>query len=192
MSVWQSVFTVLASGVFAALVTFGLNWWLTRLRADLRMIRSGSTAEDVERLIRARPNATEAAKQWQLWHVVRLTNYGDGTAYDLKLTGTDCRPRVWVADTAIEQTGDAVPENAVVTQWPMWSDRVSMLAPGESVHVLLMCLSDDSRNDATVAVSWTPLPGRQLLRRRQLSQYALKDERGIETGWPGQRSDPSK
>jgi hypothetical protein len=99
MSIWSGL---VGPGVVAAAVTLAFNWWIQRPRTDLRMIRSGFTVTDLERLKRAKEKASDTALQWQPWHVVRLTNYGDGTGYDIKLTGTNCRPRVWVDDGGIE------------------------------------------------------------------------------------------
>jgi hypothetical protein len=54
---------------------------------------------------------------------VLLTNYGDGTAYDIKLSGSHCRPRVWVRDMGRQETKDAEPVAAEpVAAEPMWSD----------------------------------------------------------------------
>ncbi len=53
-----------------------------------------------------------------------------------------------------------------------------------------MCLSDESRLKATVTASWTGLPGRSF--RRQSCTYSVENERGIESGWPGQRTDPTR
>jgi hypothetical protein len=184
--VWQCVafspmsvlISVLTSGVVAALVTFAGNWWFLRPRAALRMVRSGQTFEDADRLRRARKGAQEQELVRTPWHLVRLTNYGDGAAYDIELDGKNCRPRVWVADTAMSQTQDDPLEVAA----PMWDRKVGALPAGQSVHVLLMCVLDE-RNSAKVKVTWLDMPGRS---RRRSTRYAVKDQLGIETGWPGQ------
>jgi hypothetical protein len=145
MSIWSGL---VGPGVVAAAVTLAFNWWIQRPRTDLRMIRSGFTVTDLERLKRAKEKASDTALQWQPWHVVRLTNYGDGTGYDIKLTGTNCRPRVWVDDGGIEvpmptyappppppdNAPPPQPETIPTKKWPMWSDTISALVPGELVH----------------------------------------------------------
>lgn len=90
-SIWTSLVT---PGVVAAAVTLLANWWLLRARASLRMSPSGQTVEDLERLGRAQYRVPEEERSRFVTQVVRLTNYGDGTAYDIELTGRNCRPRV--------------------------------------------------------------------------------------------------
>lgn len=69
---------------------------------------------------------------------VQLTNYGNGTAFDVRLTGTNCAPRVWAGDTPVgaepQSDPDAVPSIGV----PMWSESLNSLGPGESVTIFVM------------------------------------------------------
>jgi hypothetical protein len=178
MSVWTSVAT---SGVIAAAVTFAANWWVLRSRARLRMVRSGFTLDDADRLHRAKNPNTPEEQTRTPWHVVRLTNYGDGTAYDIELTGRNCRPRLWVADTGQAEWEGNAPE----LKWPMWDRKLAALPAGESIQILLMCVLDE-RNSAEVRARWSDMPGRS---RRRSTRYAVKDDRGIETGWPGTNPD---
>jgi hypothetical protein len=180
MSVLSSVLTVLLSGVFAALVSFAANWWFLRPRAALRIVRSGQTLEDADRLFRARQPANPQQKPELVrtpWHHVRVTNYGDGPAYDIELDGKNCRPRVWVADTGMSQTQDDPPE----MRWPMWDRKLAALPASESVQVVLMCVLDE-RNSAQLKVTWSDMPGRG---KRRSTRYSVKDQFEIETGWPG-------
>jgi hypothetical protein len=177
MSALSAVLTVLLSGVFAALVTFAMNWRILRPRATLRIVRSGQTLEDADRLFRAKDSAAEAELVRTPWHLVRVTNYGDGPAYDIQLDGKNCRPRVWVADAGQTQTSEDAPELA----WPMWDNKLPALPAGESVQVLLMCVTDE-RNTAQLTVAWHDMPGRS---KRRSARYSVKDGLEIETGWPG-------
>ncbi len=98
---WLS--SVLTPGVVAAGVTLATNWWLLRPRADLRMAVGTQTVEDADRLLRANDGSASWGDHlnWLPTAFVRLTNYGDGTAYDVRLSGTNCRPRVWVGDEGV-------------------------------------------------------------------------------------------
>ena len=89
--------TVGGPGVVAAGVTTALYCVVQRPRADLHMVKINQTVEVAKRLARARTDldAEEAIKHWQARDIVLLTNYGDGTAYDIRLSGSHCRPRVW-------------------------------------------------------------------------------------------------
>lgn len=115
-SIWSSIVSwpiwshVIAPGLVAALVTTVLYLWIQRPRADLQMIRINQTVEVAKWLARAKndedPAGQEAMKYWEPRHIVLVTNYGDGTAYDVKFSGTDCRPRVWVRDTGTQEAED--------------------------------------------------------------------------------------
>ncbi|AYE95711.1 hypothetical protein C0J29_13760 [Mycobacterium paragordonae] len=188
---WSAVVT---GGSVAALVTFGLNMWLTRPRADLRMASIGHTIDLAERMYRAQTDGDTARfrPHWDQRGVVRLTNYGDGTAFDIRLSGSDCRPRVWLADmgnqqmhTPIDDDGTMRPPEAIppALGWPMWSDKLSALGPGESVDVIVMSSPDTSRPKPVLEVSWSWLPRRGLGRRK--FRYDLATARSVECGWPG-------
>jgi hypothetical protein len=169
--------SILTSGVVAAVVTLVANWWLMRPRAALRIVRSGQTFDDADRLRRAKDMAAEGELIRTPWHIVRVTNYGDGAAYDVEIDGKNCRPRVWIADAGATETSDG----PVEVKWPMWDRRLAALPAGESAHVLLMCVQDE-RHSAKLKVSWLDAPGRS---RRRSTRWAVKDQLGIETGWPG-------
>ena len=69
--------------------------------------------------------------------------------------------------------------------WPMWDRKLAALPAGESVQVLLMCVLDE-RNSAELKATWVDMPGRS---RRRSVRYAVKDQLGIETGWPGKNAE---
>lgn len=144
------------------------------------MVRINQTVIVAERLYRAKQDKDAEQALWQPLDTVLLTNYGDGTAYDIKLSGnSNCRPRVWVADVGQQETDDTPP----VVKWPMWSDQLSALGPGEHMSVVVMSSPDPSRPRPVLEVSWPRLPRRGLFRRKR--RYDLANARTIETGWPG-------
>lgn len=176
MSWWSSAF---APGVIAAGVTLAANWWLQRPRADLRMVRTYESAEDLERLLRA----NDGSPQWQTslpmpTYCVRLANYGDGTAFDVKLSGEECQPRVWVGDTGVVNEGQAA------VRWPIWSDTLAALEPGESVNVLVMCEALPPKRFPVIRASWPRLPGRRLSLGKSI-ECDMATARRIEAKWPG-------
>jgi hypothetical protein len=179
VSIW---FSVLTPGLIGAGVTALVYTWVQRPRADVRLQSVGLTVIDLERLQRAKTNgqAAEAQKHWGVPHCVRLSNYGDGAAYDIELTGTECRPRVWIDDLGA-QDGDDEP----YASWPMWSNKLSVLGPGESVTVLVMGSPDQSRPKPVLIISWPRLPRRGLGRVKRTLDLA--DAPSIESGWPGNK-----
>jgi hypothetical protein len=180
MSILSSVVT---PGVVAAGVTAVLYGWIQRPRADLRMVRINQTEAVAERLFRAKQDKDAAQALWQAHDTVLLTNYGDGTAYDIKLSGSDCRPRVWVADVGREEWQGEGTGTKVVADAPMWSNELKALEPGEHVSVIVMSSTDKSLQKPVLEVSWPRLPRRGLGRRKR--RYDLANARTIETGWPG-------
>jgi hypothetical protein len=161
------------------------------------MARINQTVEVAKWLERAKTDAgteaEEAKKHWQARDIVLLTNYGDGTAYDIKLSGSDCRPRVWVRDVGAHETESG----NVVTKWPMWSDQLGALEPGQKMSVVVMSSPDQSRPQPVLVVSWPRLPGRlpkflaQTRLGRKRCSYDLATARTVETGWPGKKDIPS-
>jgi len=201
--------SVLVPGVVAAGVTLLFYWWIQRPRADLQMVKIYETVEVTKWLARARkdPDAEEAMKR-QARDIVLLTNYGDGIAFDIKLSGTNCIPRVYVRDVGemkdaevgetkdaeVGETKDAevgeTKDAEVVAKWPMWSDRLGALKPGEMMSVVVM--SDPALKERPVLeVSWPRLPRRlpKCLIHTRLGSitvpYPLATARIIESGWPG-------
>jgi hypothetical protein len=83
---------VLTPGLVAAGVTVALYAWVQRPRANLQMIRINPTVHVAEWLARAEKDheAEAAKKHWVAQDIVLLTNYGDGPAYDIKLSGSHC------------------------------------------------------------------------------------------------------
>lgn len=145
------------------------------------MVRINYTVEVAKWLERAKTDidADQASKHWQARDTVLLTNYGNGTAYDIKLSGSYCRPRVWVRDMGRQETKDAEPVAAA----PMWSDQLGALEPGKSMSVVVMSSPDPTLPKPVVVVSWPRLPGRSFGGRRK-TRYDLATARTIETGWP--------
>jgi hypothetical protein len=186
MSIWSSVVT---PGLVAAGVTTLLYVWIQRPRADLQMVRINQTVEVTKWLALARTDidAPQAMKHWDARDTVLVTNYGDGTAYDIKLSGTNCRPRVFVRDMGRQETPDSPVEPAA----PMWSDRLGALKPGASWSVVVMSSPDKTLPPPVLEVSWPRLPSRlpKCLQHTRLSRkkrrYDLATARTIETGWPG-------
>ena len=115
--------SVLVPGVVAASVTVLLYWWIQRPRADLDMVKINQTVAVAKLLVRAEkdPDADDAMKDPDARVTVLLINYGDGPAYDIRLKGTYCEPRVWVRDVGETEGGE------VVTGVPMWSNRLGTL-----------------------------------------------------------------
>jgi len=194
VSVWSSVVT---PGLVAAGVTTLLYLWIQRPRANLRMARINQTVDVAEWLWRAGTDegmdAEEAKKHWHARDTVLLTNYGDGIAYDIKLSGTNCRPRVRVRDMGRQEAQDAPPVAGV----PMWSDQLSALEPGKMMSVVVMSSPDQSLPRPVLVVSWSRLPGRlpmflaQTRLGRKRCSYDLATARTVETGWPGKKDIPS-
>ena len=144
------------------------------------MIKINETKHVADWLARAEtdkdPKAIEAKKHWQPRDIVLLTNCGKGTAYDIRLSGSDCRPRVFFRDTAGRKLGDAAEPVAAV---PMWSNRYPALEPGKEWSLVVMSSPDDTRKRPVLEVSWRGLI------RRKTRRFGLANANTIETGWPG-------
>jgi hypothetical protein len=184
--------SVVAPGLVAALVTVALFWWIQRARADLQMIKIGQTTEVAKWMERASQDTDQAALDartyWQPNDIVLLTNYGDGTAYNIKFSGSNCRPRVWT-----RSTGQKDAEGAEITDGlPMWSDRLAALGPGKMWSVVVMSSPDQSVPRPVLEVSWATLPKRRIgcgKFGRSIGtgkrSFDLGTANIIETGWPG-------
>ncbi|MDH6245534.1 hypothetical protein [Mycobacterium sp. OTB74] len=72
------------------MVTVILNFWLLWPRPDLRLVHSVEAVEDIKRVTRWN-EGNFTGLDWMPLAWVRLTNYGDGNAHDVKLTGERCR-----------------------------------------------------------------------------------------------------
>jgi hypothetical protein len=152
---------------------------IQRKRADLQMIKINETSHVADWLARAKTDqdadAIEAMKHWQPRHIVLLSNHGNGTAYNIKLSGSDCRPRVFVRNTASQ---DPKGEGAhAVAGLPMWSKRYPALEPGGMWSLVVMTSTDQTRKEPVLKVSW-----RGLFCRKEID---LAKADTIETGWPG-------
>ena len=181
MSWWASILTPI---LVAAGVTVLTNWWLQRPHADLHMVVGAQSLEDADRLLRANKGDTNWSNHphWLPLCFIRLTNYGDGTAHNIKLTGERCRPRVWVGDSGVVPIQGQPPEVA----YPLWSDTIAALEPGETVNIYVMGSLDQSLAKPIITASWPRLPGRRWDWRKAL-RYDLANARRIEEGWPGEK-----
>jgi hypothetical protein len=159
--------------------------WVQHPRPRLRMAVGALTVEDQVRLWRAN-------KKKYNWHgrelfpeFVRLTNYGNGTAFDIQLTGTHCLPRAWVGDaptsTGTMDETDPAPEIGV----PMWSESLSSLGPGESVTIFAMrpATKNPLSGNPELTAAWPRLP--QLGRWQKREHIVLSEAPRVEMGWPG-------
>lgn len=174
--------SVLVPGVVAASVTALLYWWIQRPRADLDMVKINQTMAVAKLLVRAEkdPDADDAMKDVDARVIVLLTNYGDGTAHDIRLKGTNCSPRVWVRDVGETEGAE------VVAGVPMWNDRLGALGAGQMMSVVVTSSPDKdafSTRARSIEVSWPLLPRRGLCRKKR--QYDFATVPTIETGWPG-------
>jgi hypothetical protein len=169
--------SVVTPGAVAAVVTALIQ----RKRADLQLIKINETRSVADWLARAStdpdPEAKKAMQNWQPRDIVLLTNCGNGTAYDIRLSGSDCRPRVWVLDTASRAVEENGPGPAAVL--PMWSSRYPALEPGGKWSLVVMSSTDETRKPPVLEVSW-----RGLFRRKKVP-LNLANADTIETGWPG-------
>ncbi|MGA5540785.1 hypothetical protein ACPCIR_02950 [Mycobacterium sp. NPDC051198] len=181
MSWWTSIFT---PGLVAAGVTLLTNWWLQRPRADLHMVVGAQSLDDADRLLRGNQGDTNTANHphWQPLFFVRLTNHGDGIAHNVKLTGERCRPRVWIGDSGMVPAQGKPAEIA----YPLWSNTVAALGPGDSVNIYVMGSLDRSLAKPVIEASWPRLPGRRWDWRKS-TRYDLASARRIEEGWPGEK-----
>lgn len=181
--------SIVVPGVVSASVTVLLYVWIQRARPHLKMVRIHRTKHVAEWLKAAEadtsPEAVTAATYWQPEYIVLLRNYGDGTAYNIKVSGnTSCRPRVPILTTGEQGVADSM----VVAGMPMWSDRLAALEAGKQWSVVAMTSTDKSLPPPVLKVSWTGLPRRGLLRHRRCLKLA--EANLIETGWPGKTDDP--
>lgn len=177
--------TILTSGAAGAVATVLVNRFIVGPRPDLRLSPSPLLVEDAERLTREN-RADNTAITWQPLKWVLLTNHGDGTAHDIKLTGERCRPRVWVGDSAeLPQLGQPVEASHAV-----WSNTVAAIPAGESVTVHVVMHNDASEEKPTVTATWPRLPGRGWTRAWALHRSVTFDfakSRPVERGIPGQK-----
>jgi hypothetical protein len=120
------------------------------IRADLRIAAGSMTVEDHERLLRGNKRGSNFSYH-PFVHpdAVRLTNYGNGTAYDIQFKGTHCRPRVWVGDAFKHPMEGQLVEVGP----PMWNDTLSALGPGESGTVMVMTNSDPDHEIPSLILS---------------------------------------
>lgn len=132
-------------------------------------------------------------KNWEAADIVLLTNYGNGTAHDIRLAGTNCRPRVFVRDTAGLKPEEDDDDNKAVGALPMWSNRYPALEPGKEWSLVVMSRTDKSSDTPALEVSWRGLqwswswrhPFRWPVRLRRTCPFDLTKANKIETGWPG-------
>jgi hypothetical protein len=108
------------------------------------------------------------------------------------MSGTNCRPRVFVRDTAGLKPEEDDDDKAVGAL-PMWSNRYPALEPGKEWSLVVMSRTDKSSDAAALEVSWRGLewswswrhPFRWPIRLRRTCPFELAKANKIETGWPG-------
>jgi hypothetical protein len=162
-------------------VTVALNWWLLRPRPDLRLVHSAASVEDTERI--ARQNQGDyTGVDWLPAMWARLTNHGDGTAHDVRLTGERCRPRVWIGDSGVLSSSGQLVE----AKYPLWVDSIAAIEPGASVNVCIVARNDPSVPKPIVTASWPRLPARVWAGFRSVS-LDFTTQREFEYGLPGQK-----
>lgn len=178
---WTWVFLPpVVSAVLAALFTA----WLQLPRARIRLVRGALTVEDSERLWRGNRKKHNWAGHSLMPQFMRMTNYGNGTAFDVRLAGRHCEPWIWAGD-APSSTGtldevDPPPELGL----PIWSQSLGALEPGESVTILVMTSQDPLVGEPELTVTWPRLPQLNLWRRTV--RTSLRDTPPAEVGWPGE------
>lgn len=172
--------TVLTSGAAGAVVTVLVNRFVVGPRPDLRLSSSTALVEDTERVTRQN-EGNFTGMDWMPLGWVRLTNHGDGTAHDVKLTGERCRPRVWIGDSGVKPHAG----QPVEAHFPLWSNTIAAIEPGESVNVCVVARHDPSQAKPTVTVAWPRLAGRRWAGSRNVN-YDFAASRQVEHGMPGQ------
>jgi hypothetical protein len=176
------VTSVLTPGLVAAGVTVFFGW-IQRPRPYLQMVRVDRTVDVAKWLALAEKDRDEKTA-WLAEDFVLVTNYGDGAAYDIKLSGSNCRPRVRVRDTGRQEVEDG----PVVPSVPIWSNRLGALQPGGEMSVVVMRSPDPSLPSPLLEVSW-PRPLRWLGRRKRRLDLATAPI--MESGWPGKTDIPA-
>ncbi|KXP08739.1 hypothetical protein [Tsukamurella pseudospumae] len=174
--------TILTSGATGALVTVLVNRFVVGPRPDLRLSPSTALVDDLERITR-KNEGDFTGVTWMPLGWLSLTNYGDGTAHDVRLAGMRCRPRVSIGDSGTKPYAG----QAVETDQPLWSNIVAAIAPGESVNVCVVARHDPSQAKPTVTASWPRLAGRRWGGRHRVT-YDFATPRQVEYGLPGQTS----
>jgi hypothetical protein len=166
--------------------------WLQQHRPRLRMEVGALTVEDHVRLWRAN-------KQRNNWHgrdllpeFVRLTNYGNGTAFDVRLIGRHCLPRVWVGDAPTSSGGLEQTDPEPTIGVPMWDDSLSSLEPGESVTIFAMrpATKNPLVGNPELTATWPRLP--QLGIGRKRIHIVIAEAPRVEMGWPGEGSNTKR
>lgn len=194
---WSSIvehilLSVVTPGLVAALVTAVIQ----HKRPDLQMIKIDQTKAVADWLARAdtdkTPEAIKAKTHWRPGDIVLLTNYGKATAYDIRVSGENCRPRVFFRDTALRKLEDGG-AGGPVGALPMWSNRYPALEPGKEWSLVVMRRTDESSGGRPVLeVSWRGLEfswSRHPIRRRRTRPFDVADAPNIiETGWPGKKT----
>jgi hypothetical protein len=159
--------------------------WVQHPRPRLRMAVGAETVEDAVRLWRANKRRNNWAGQDLLPEFVWLTNYGNGIAFDIQLVGSHCLPRVWVVDAPTSESGldETDPEPEI--GFPMWSESLSSLGPGESVTIFAMrpATKNPLTGNPELTVTWPRLP--QFGRWRKREHIVLSEAPRVEGGWPG-------
>jgi hypothetical protein len=172
--------------LLAAALTVLFTWWVQHPRARLDLVVGALTVEDQVQLWRANKRKYNMVGHDLTPLFVRLTNHGNGTAFDVQLVGTHCSPRVFAGYTptsrgTLEET-DPEPEIG----FPMWAESLSTLGPGESVTIFVMTSKSPLLGTPELTVTWPRLP--QFGKWRKRLHIVLSEAPRMEMGWPGEGS----
>jgi hypothetical protein len=148
------------------------------------MVRIERTFDVAEWLLLAEKDRAEKTA-WLAEDIVLVTNYGDGPAYDIRLSGnSNCRPRVRVRDMGRQEEDNG----PVVRTLPIWSNRLGSLPPGGEMSVVVMRSPDPSLPSPVLEVSW---PRRLRWLGRSKRRLDLATAPIMESGWPGKTDIPA-
>lgn len=151
---------VIPTAAAVSVVTTLTLRWFDRPRAVLRL--------------ETRLRMVEAGKEYKTSHGmsqgdVALINDGDGTAYDVRVFGSNC-------DVA------AKPVELFPGQQTHWTYRIPKIAAGEAVRLLVAAEGPPPNGDEVVIVTWSPSPRRWF---RRTERFGIDDFGSEELFPPG-------
>jgi hypothetical protein len=88
---------------------------------------------------------------------------------------------VWIGDSGVKPYAG----QPVGVDYPLWSNTVAAIEPGESVNVCVVARHDPSPAKPTVSATWPSLAGRRWAGSRTVS-FGFATTREVEHGMPGQ------
>lgn len=99
----------------------------------------------------------------------------------MSLNGERSRPRGWIGDSG-ETPSVGQPVKA---KYPLWSDTIAAIEPGESVNASVVARDDASEAKPTFTARWPRLAGRKWAGTRSVTLDCATSQR-VEYGMPGQ------